>query len=140
MRDPWGEAGAWGRTAAGLAGLLRDAARPRIEDPLSAAAAGISRRLDVLDVPLERLRKIKAPLGVSINDVVLTAYAGAEIQAIYPFASPVEKTPVILALLSYAGQMHFGIDTDPEAIPDPQRLMALLRRELDALEGLGGIE
>jgi hypothetical protein len=66
--------------------------------------------------------------------------AGAEIEAIYPFASPVEKTPMILALMSYAGCMHFGIDTDPEAIPDPHRLMVILQDELDALERLAGVE
>jgi hypothetical protein len=62
--------------------------------------------------------------------------AGARIEAIYPFASVVEGTPVVVALLSYAGVMHVGIDTDPEAIPDPARLHALFDRGLTEMEVL----
>lgn len=236
----------------GLQGVVADAAQAPVVDPLARDAAGISRRLDIMDVPLERLRRIKEPLGGTINDTVLTALAGAvgryhrergvrvstlnclvpmnlrgvdesdvlgnrvgminialpvgesrprrrfakivaqtrvakrdrrgalypllartltllpgsafswlarqafgrvnlvctnipglrerlymagaAIEAIYPFASPVEGTPLIMALISYADRMDIGIDTDPEAIPDPHRLSELFEAELDALE------
>jgi WS/DGAT/MGAT family acyltransferase len=65
--------------------------------------------------------------------------AGAGIEAIYPFASVVEGTPAVIALLSYAGVMHVGIDTDPEAIPDPERLHALFDDALIELEHAAGV-
>jgi diacylglycerol O-acyltransferase len=240
--------------ARGLRGVLSDATKKPIRDPLAARAAGISRRLDVLDVPMSRLRAIKQPLGATINDVVLGALAGAvgayhrkrrvhvqalnclvpmnlrtteeqdalgnrvglinlvlpvgdnrpdrrfakivaqtraakldvrgglypllartltllpgaafsllarhslgrvnlvctnipgvseplymggaKVLAVYPFASPVEGTPLIVALVSYADRMDIGIGTDPEAIPDPHRLTGMFLASLDELERL----
>jgi WS/DGAT/MGAT family acyltransferase len=239
-------------TARGLRGTLADLRRPAISDPLAAGSSGLSRRFDVMQVPLARLHAIKEPLGVTINDLVLAvlagalgAYhrergvrvgrlncmvpmnlrgrdehdtlgnrvgtflvqlplverepdvrleivvqqtraaktdrrgaaapwvlqaaallpgfalrwiarqnlgkinvactnvpgvrdrrymAGALVEAVYPFASVVEGTPLVMALLSYGDVMHIGIDTDPEAIPDPHRLHALLDEELRCME------
>lgn len=243
-----------GRLVRGLRGVASDLARPPIRDPLAEETTGLSRRIDLMEVSLERLRAIKAPLGVTINDVVLavlagalgayhrerrvrvdtlncmvpmnlrgrderdalgnrvgpisvllplrsrspearlrtivqqtrtakrdqrgaampflvqalplvpgaafrwlarsslgrvnvactnipglpkTRYmAGARIEAIHPFASVVQGTPLVVALLSYAGRMCFGIDSDPEAIPDPERIHALLEEGLDEMETL----
>jgi WS/DGAT/MGAT family acyltransferase len=240
------------RTVRGLWGMLADATRSPVRDPLAVQGSGLSRRLDVAEIPLERLRKIKAALGVSINDVVLAALAGAlrayhqerhvharelvcmvpmnlrsrdehdtlgnrvgmfnillpvgeprverrlarvveqtraakanrrgaaapflvegltllpgaalrwvarraigrvnvactnvpgvgeprwmagaRVDAIYPFASVLEGTPLVMALLSYAGRMQIGIDTDPEAIPDPHRITALFEEALEELD------
>jgi WS/DGAT/MGAT family acyltransferase len=242
------------RVARGLRGMLADVARPATHDPLAVPGSGLSRRLDVSEVSIERLRKIKSPLGVTINDVVLTALtgalhayhherrvhtdalaclvpmnlrgrderdtlgnrvgmftialpvgekqvarrlariveqtraakqdrrgaaapllvealtllpgaalrllargalgrvnvactnvpgtqhprwmAGARVESIHPFASVVEGTPLVMALLSYAGKMEIGIDTDPEAIPEPHRIAALFSAALDELETL----
>jgi WS/DGAT/MGAT family acyltransferase len=241
-------------TARGLRGVVHDAAQSPIVDPLGTRAAGISRRLDIFDIPMSRLRAIKAPLNGTINDVVLTALAGAvgayhrkrrvhvdslncmvpmslrgenekdalgnrvgminvtlpvgepradrrfahivaqtraakrdmrgglypvlvsaltvlpgaafawlarqslgrvnlvctnipgvpgtlymagaKVTAVYPFASPVEGTPLVVALISYVDRMDIGIDTDPEAIPDPHRLTELFLAALDELESL----
>ena len=230
-------------TARGMRGMIGDLFEPPINDPLTDGSSGLSRRFDVMQIPLDRLQAVKEPLGVTINDVVLTvlagalgAYhaergvrvarlncmvpmnlrgkderdalgnrvgtfvvqlplverqpgtrleivtrqtraaksdrrgaaapiflqavallpgfafrwlarrslgkfnlactnvpgvreprymAGARLEALYPFASVVEGTPLVMALLSYAGVMHVGIDTDPEAIPDPERLHVL---------------
>ncbi|HET9063325.1 MAG TPA: WS/DGAT domain-containing protein, partial [Candidatus Binatia bacterium] len=62
--------------------------------------------------------------------------AGAKVTAVYPFASPVAGTPLVVALVSYVDRMDIGIDTDPEAIPDPRRLTELFLAALDELEGL----
>ena len=242
------------RVARGLWGMVADVSRPVAHDPLAVPGSGLSRRLDISEVSIERLRKIKSPLGVTINDVVLAALsgalhayhrerrvhadalsclvpmnlrgrderdalgnrvgmftialpvgekqtarrlariveqtraakldrrgaaapllvealtllpgavlrllargalgrvnvactnvpgtrhprwmAGARIESIHPFASVVEGTPLVMALLSYAGKMEIGIDTDPEAIPDPQRIAALFAAALDELETL----
>jgi diacylglycerol O-acyltransferase / wax synthase len=244
---------AW-RIARGLRGLLTDVSAPTVQDPLVRSTSGLSRRLDIMEVPLPRLDHIRKPLGVTINDLVLTvlagtlgAYhrerhvhvgslncmvpmnlrgagehdtlgnrvgmfnivlpvgerrperrlaliaqqthaakadkrsavypflmrtltilpgaafgwlarqslgrvnvactnipgvperrymAGAEVQAIYPFASVVQGTPLVVALFSYAGAMNIGIDTDPEAIPDPHRIAELFHKGLDQMEAL----
>jgi WS/DGAT/MGAT family acyltransferase len=65
------------RTVRGLRGLLRDLAAPPVHDPLADPTTGLGRRLDGLTLPLPRLRRIKDALGVTLNDVVLTAVAGA---------------------------------------------------------------
>ena len=245
------------RSVRGVRATVADLLAPSIVDPLAEACSGLSRRFDVMQIPLARLRRIKEPLGVTINDVVLAvlagtlgAYhrarhvrvealncmvpmnlrgtderdvlgnrvgtftvrlpiaergarrrlelvtqqtraaksdrrgaaapvlleaigllpgfalrwiarhslgkiniactnvpgvseprymAGARVEAIYPFASVVEGTPVVVALLSYAGGMYVGIDTDPEAIPDPQRLHALFDDGLAEMERLAGV-
>jgi WS/DGAT/MGAT family acyltransferase len=237
-----------------IVGVLGDAGKPRVADPLVRPGSGLSRRLDTFSVSLARLRAIKAPLGVTVNDVVLTALtgclgayyrerrvsmsslncmvpinlrssheartlgnrvgfcnvvlpiaerdlekrlrgvvrqttsakrdhrgtlypvlvealavlpgaavgwlarkslgrinvvctnvpglsrarsvAGVPIEAMYPFASVVEGTPLVMALLSYAGVVNIGIDTDPEAIPNPHRISELFDRALDELEKL----
>jgi WS/DGAT/MGAT family acyltransferase len=244
---------AW-RTARGIRGMLEDLLQSPLTDPLAVPGSGLSRRLDVAELPLERLRKIKAPLGVTLNDLVLASLAGAlgayhrerrvhveqlaclvpmnlrgrserdalgnrvgmfrialpvgireprqrlarireqtqaakadrrgaaaplfveafafvpspamrwiarrtlgrvnvactnvpgvaepremagaRIESIFPFASVVEGTPLVMALLSYAGQMEIGIDSDPEAIPDPHRITALFEAALSEYENL----
>jgi WS/DGAT/MGAT family acyltransferase len=242
------------RTVRGLRGAVADLQQPAIKDPLLGTTSGLSRRLDIMDVSLDRLRAIKEPLGVTINDLVLAVLAGtlralhderhkhvgelncmvpmnlrgsdeshvlgnrvgvinirlpvgerrperrlqlivqqtrsaksdrrgasypflldllalvpgaafrwlgqqalgrvnvactnvpgvteprymagARIEAIYPFASVVEGTPVIVAMLSYAGRMDIGIDTDPEAIPDPHRVVVHFEAALKEMETL----
>lgn len=66
--------------------------------------------------------------------------AGAAVDAVYPLVAIGEGTPIAVALLSYADQMHIGIDTDPEMIPDPHRLGELLGVAIDALETLSRAE
>jgi len=58
---------------------------------------------------------------------------GAEITALYPFASVVQGTPLVVALVSYAGTMEIGLDTDPEAIPNPVQIADLFQAALDEL-------
>jgi WS/DGAT/MGAT family acyltransferase len=242
------------RTIRGLTGMVSDLVAPAISDPIAVGTSGLSRRFDILDVPIERLKDIKNPLGVTINDVVLTALAatlgryhrrrkadletlncmvpmnlrgsgeaadlgnrvgtftivlpvavedpgdrleeivrqttaaktdkrgasypwlaesvsmvpgfvfrwvakqalgkinvactnipgppgerylaGVRMEALYPFASVVEGTPLVVALFSYAGRFHLGIDTDPEAIPDPHEITELFEESLAELESL----
>jgi WS/DGAT/MGAT family acyltransferase len=242
------------RALRGMRALVADALQPAARDPLSRESAGISRRFDVLDLDLERLRKLRGPLGATVNDIVLAALAGAlgsyyrdrgheldtlkclvpmnlrgradgdamgnrvgmfnvqlpvgeesavrrlervceqtraakqdqrgsagpifvelatslpggvfrwiarqavgqvnvactnvpgarearymagaKVEAVYPFASVMQGTPVVMALLSYAGALHIGIDTDPEAIPDPQRIAGLFKANVAMLEAM----
>ncbi|MCK6556666.1 wax ester/triacylglycerol synthase family O-acyltransferase [Candidatus Binatia bacterium] len=65
------------RVARGLRGMAADLMSPGIHDPLADAATGVGRRLDALTLPLPRLRRIKAALGITLNDLVLVAVSGA---------------------------------------------------------------
>jgi len=242
----------FGAIARGLQGVIGDVGNGIVHDPLASSTSGLSRRLDVMEVPLARLCEIKAAWKVTINDVVLAALtgalreyhrerkvkvdhlncmvpmslrgrdehntlgnrvgmfnivlplgekrakrrlerivaqtkrakgdgrsglfpflvqtltmlpgaafrwlarqsiervnvactnipgvrerryiAGAEVLEMYPFASVVQGTPLVIALLSYGDTMEIGIDTDPEAIPDPHRIVELFNAALDELD------
>jgi diacylglycerol O-acyltransferase len=242
------------RRGRGLGGMLADLQAKPTVDPLVVPGSGLSRRLDVAELPLARLRAVGRPLDATVNDVVLTALAGAlrayhrgrgvhadelscmvpmnlrgrgehdalgnrvgmfrialpvgeskaerrlarvvtqtraaksdrraaaaplvvdvltllpswamawlgrravgrvnvactnvpgvaeprwiagvRIESIFPFASVVQGTPLVMALLSYAGTMEVGIDTDPEAIPDPEHIAQLFLTAVEELAAL----
>jgi len=60
--------------------------------------------------------------------------AGAKIEALYPFAAVAEGMPLTIALMSYGDVFGVGIDTDPAAIPDPERVHRYLEAVIDDLE------
>jgi diacylglycerol O-acyltransferase len=240
------------RTVRGVRGMMTDLRAPGIRDPLAQASTGIGRRLDAMTLSLPRLRRVKDALGVTLNDVVLTAVsgavgryhahrkvqidelncmvpmslreaderhtlgnrvgaftvalpvgepdalqrlariqeqtgaaksdrrgaawplmmrvmaslpgfayrllaqtvtgrvnlictnipgppvqrylAGAQIEAMYPFAPVAVGTPLSIALMSYGDTYGVGIDTDPAAIPDPELLTRYLRAAFDEIE------
>lgn len=65
------------RAGRGLRGMMTDLTAPPAYDPLAQASTGIGRRLDAMTLSLPRLRHIKDALGVTLNDVMLTALSGA---------------------------------------------------------------
>lgn len=254
LLDPREALAGAGRTLRGLRGLLDDLRAEAPVDPLAVPGAGLSRRLDVDELSLARLRAIKAGFDVTLNDLVLAALAGAlgayhrerrvhadtlaclvpmnlrasgerdalgnrvgmfrialpvgerdprrrlerivaqtraakadrrgaaapllvealallpgpamrwvarralgrvnvactnvpgvaerralagvPIESIFPFASVVEGTPLVVALLSYGEHLEVGVDSDPEAIPDPHRITALFEAALAEYEKL----
>ena len=60
--------------------------------------------------------------------------AGAKIDAVFPFAPVMLGTPLSIALISYGDRLGFGIDSDPAALPDPERVRRFLVQELDDIE------
>jgi diacylglycerol O-acyltransferase / wax synthase len=46
-------------------------------DPVAARCTGVGRRLDAVTLPLAQLRRLKATLAISLNDLLLTIVAGA---------------------------------------------------------------
>jgi WS/DGAT/MGAT family acyltransferase len=66
-----------GRAVRGVRGMISDLTAPSTTDPLAQASTGIGRRLDAMSLSLPRLQRIKDALGVTLNDVVLTAVSGA---------------------------------------------------------------
>jgi WS/DGAT/MGAT family acyltransferase len=66
------------RTVRGIRGMINDLSAPGIHDPLADPSTGVGRRLDGMTLSLSRLRRIKDALGgVTLNDLILTALAGA---------------------------------------------------------------
>jgi diacylglycerol O-acyltransferase len=66
-----------GRTVRGVRGMITDLTAPSTADPLAQASTGIGRRLDAMTLSLPRLERVKEALGVTLNDVMLTAVSGA---------------------------------------------------------------
>ncbi|MBI1815834.1 MAG: wax ester/triacylglycerol synthase family O-acyltransferase [Deltaproteobacteria bacterium] len=60
--------------------------------------------------------------------------AGAKIDGVYAFAPVMLGTPIAIALVSYGDSVGVGIDADPAAIPDPERIRQHLETELDEIE------
>lgn len=66
-----------GRAVRGVRGLINDLTIASTEDPLASTSTGIGRRLDAMTLSLPRLLRIKDALDATLNDVVLSAVAGA---------------------------------------------------------------
>jgi diacylglycerol O-acyltransferase len=58
---------------------------------------------------------------------------GAELSEAYPVVPVAEGHALSIGMFSYRDHMHFGLYSDPEALPDADRLPALLDREILAL-------
>jgi diacylglycerol O-acyltransferase / wax synthase len=65
------------RTFRGIRGMIRDMNAPGIHDPLADPTTGLGRRLNGMTLSLPQLRRLKDALGVTLNDLVLTALSGA---------------------------------------------------------------
>jgi diacylglycerol O-acyltransferase len=61
--------------------------------------------------------------------------AGAKIETVYPFAPVLLGIPLSIGLVSYGDAYAVGIDADPAAIPDPEKLSVCLVAEIDEIEG-----
>jgi hypothetical protein len=122
--------------------LIREQTRAAKQDQRGAAAPMFVEMLTALPGGAFRLlaRGAIGQVNVSCTNVPGVRrpryMAGALVESIYPFASVVEGTPLVMALLSYAGTLHVGIDTDPEAIPDPHRIAELFETSLEVLDSL----
>lgn len=58
---------------------------------------------------------------------------GARIDEIYPVIPMAEEQTLSIGMLAYDGHLHFGLYSDPDALPQATRLAALIEDELDAL-------
>jgi diacylglycerol O-acyltransferase len=75
--SPVATAGTALRVARSVSGMVRDLGTPKTKDPLAEGCLGIGRRLDGLVLDLRRLRAVKDAFGITLNDLMLTALAGA---------------------------------------------------------------
>ncbi len=64
--------------------------------------------------------------------------AGRRIESIIPIAPSAEKCPLTVALFSYVDTLGIGIATDPEAIPDHDKLKSYLEDAFEEVLALDG--
>jgi hypothetical protein len=76
---------------------------------------------------------ILVPLPIAPMDPLERYVAGAEIQAVCPFAPVSPHCPVSIGLYGYHGSLYVGLDADATAMPD---LGAFERMLADAFESL----
>ncbi|MEU7788865.1 wax ester/triacylglycerol synthase family O-acyltransferase [Amycolatopsis sp. NPDC049159] len=60
---------------------------------------------------------------------------GRPIVEIYPYVPIALRVRVGVAMLSYAGQVTFGVTADADAVPDTEVLVKAIEREVQALRG-----
>jgi hypothetical protein len=63
--------------------------------------------------------------------------AGAKLVANYPVSVITDGMGLNITVMSYNGQMDYGIVADRDQMPDVDRLMDWLQEELDALKPAG---
>jgi WS/DGAT/MGAT family acyltransferase len=66
--------------------------------------------------------------------------AGTKIEGVYPFAPLLLGIPLSIAVVSYGELLCVGIDADPAAIPDPDRVAECLTDEVQAVESAVGVQ
>lgn len=58
---------------------------------------------------------------------------GARLEEIYPVIPMAPEQTLSIGMLAYAGHLHFGLYSDPDALPQAERLAELIDDELRAL-------
>jgi diacylglycerol O-acyltransferase / wax synthase len=65
--------------------------------------------------------------------------AGARIQRMFPFG-PLPGCAVMAALVSHNGVCCIGINMDPAAVTEPDLFLNCVRKGLDEVLAIGGVE
>ena len=96
---------------------------------LAGQAARLSARLRLV----ERI----SPFNLIVSNVpgpnVPLYYAGAQLLSYLPLSAIADGQGLNITVISYAGQMHFGLIADRDLVPDLEDLADALADELDAL-------
>ena len=91
-----------------------------------------------LTFALSTTRRGRPPWNLIVSNVPGPQFplymAGAELKANYPVSVITDGVGLNITVMSYQGQMDFGIVADREQMPDVAKLMDWLRVELEALE------
>ncbi len=75
--NPVGTARQFVKAAGSLSSMISEFTGKADKDPLAADCTGLGRRLEVVSLSMPRMQRIKEALGVTLNDLVLAAVAGA---------------------------------------------------------------
>jgi diacylglycerol O-acyltransferase / wax synthase len=129
-----------GRAMRGVRGLIADLTATTTDDPVALSSTGIGRRLDVMTLSLPRLVHVKDALGATLNDVVLTAVAGAvgryharrkmpvaELHCMVPMS--LRQSGERRALGNRVGAFNVAL---PVGEPDPLARLARIRQQTNA--------
>lgn len=103
-------------------------------DLLAAAASGVptAALVSLLRAQTRTIDFATSNLRGSPIDLYL---GGGRIEASYPFG-PRAGVPVNVTMMSYCGELHLGINSDPAAVIDPDRFVELLRESFAELATL----
>lgn len=103
-------------------------------DLLAAAAAGVptAALVTLFRAQTRTIDFATSNLRGSPIDLFL---GGGRIEASYPFG-PRAGVPVNVTMMSYCGELHLGINSDPAAVIDPDRFLDLLRESFAELAAL----
>lgn len=131
------------RAVRSVRGLITDLTTPATDDPLASVSTGIGRRLDAMTLSLPRLVRIKDALGATLNDVVLTAVAGAvgryhthrkvhvdELHCMVPMS--LRQSEERQALGNRVGAFNVAL---PVGERDPLRRLAHIQRQTNVAKG-----
>ncbi len=86
--------------------------------------------------------RVNLPFNVIISNVPGPQFplymSGARMQGIYPISTIVDGVGLNMTLMSYNGNLDFGLVADRDMVPDVWSLIDYLGEELDVLEKLAG--
>lgn len=125
------------RAVGTLGEMIRDFNAHAITDPLADPRGGVGRRLDTVALSLPRLRRLKEVLGVTLNDVMLTAVAGAVGRYHERCGAPVRELECVVPVnLRGAQERELGgnrvgafVVPLPVGEPDPLQRLRTIRRQ-----------
>jgi len=90
-----------------------------------------------------RLMERVNPWNLFISNVpgpnVPLYYAGAKVLAYYPVSALVDGQGLNITVMSYCGNLYFGLVADRELVPDLDVMAGFLREELQELNAAVGI-
>ena len=104
----------------------RDGDRPRRARPAARSAEG----------PAARIAASPRVFNLTVSNVPGRGslyMLGAELREAYPVVPVAEGHALSIGMFSYRDHMFFGLYSDPEALPDAERLPGLLNAEIRAL-------
>ncbi len=132
------------RTVGALGGMVREFNAHAIPDPLVDPASDIGRRLDAVKLSLPRLQRMKDALGVTLNDLVLTAVAGAVGRYHERCGAPVAELECVVPMnLRQAHEREPGNRVGAFIVPlpvgerDPLRRLEKICRQTTAAKATG---
>jgi diacylglycerol O-acyltransferase len=128
--------------------IPRLAATRALMDGLKARAAwvGIDALLDLFDqlppalvaafAPHLRLTRIANLIATNVPGPRETRYlCGARVEALYPIVPIFDGIGLGIAIFSYDGWLHLGLNADADAIPDLDKLRGGIEDAFASLEG-----
>jgi WS/DGAT/MGAT family acyltransferase len=92
---------------------------------------------------IARIQNAQRVFNLSITNIVGPAEplyaAGHRLLDLFPFTPLAGNMTLIIAVVSYAGRMEFGLTADAESLPDLDVITSALERSIDGLLGLAGL-